>query len=414
MPASTELNGNLKDRMSTVAFALRGYDVTNLGRSPELLAHPVYGSTFEGHLREASAIAADALSQPVDLVTRVRERRDTSLDCYGEAIALIAAVELAHLKLLEEHFGISFKDAKLAAGYSLGEVGSLVAAGVYPLESVLAPLVRLSYDTAELARDTRMGIVFSRGPELNIQAIEERCLRLSSEGRGMIAISSYLSPNTVLLMGQADTVIRFKRTIKEVFPTWVHMRINQDYWPPIHTPIVRQRSIPDRGAVMLTTVEGGFRTPSLPIISCVTGGEHYNEYNSRKLLIRWVDEPQRLWDVVAELFGRGIETVVHVGPSPNIIPATLNRLANNIATQLNSRSLAGLGLRAMSRIVRRHRPWLTSLLSQNATLLRAPFIEQIILEDWLLEHAPPHAGSDSPAAAEDQTPPVGSASKTSG
>ncbi|MDA1015357.1 MAG: hypothetical protein O3A00_13015 [Planctomycetota bacterium] len=39
----------------------------------------------------------------------------------------------------------------------------------------------------------------------------------------------------------------------------------------------------------------------------------------------------------------------------------------------------------MSRIVRRHRPWLAGLLSSDAALLRAPFVEQIMLEDWLLE-----------------------------
>ena len=31
---------DLKKRISTTAIAFRGYDVTNLGRSPELLEHP--------------------------------------------------------------------------------------------------------------------------------------------------------------------------------------------------------------------------------------------------------------------------------------------------------------------------------------------------------------------------------------
>jgi hypothetical protein len=31
------------------------------------------------------------------------------------------------------------------------------------------------------------------------------------------------------------------------------------------------------------------------------------------------------------------------------------------------------------------RPWLTSMLSTRAALLRAPFVEQVVLEDWLLE-----------------------------
>jgi [acyl-carrier-protein] S-malonyltransferase len=34
------------------------------------------------------------------------------------------------------------------------------------------------------------------------------------------------------------------------------------------------------------------------------------------------------------------------------------------------------------------RPWLASVLPARASLLRAPFVEHIILEDWLLENAP--------------------------
>ena len=101
-------------------------------------------------------------------------------------------------------------------------------------------------------------------------------------------------------------------------------------------------------------------------------------------LTRWVDHPQRVWDVVDRSLSLGVETVIHVGPEPNILPATYTRLSNNIAAQLSGTSITSLGLRAVSRVVR-NRPWLTKLMSSDATLLRAPFVEQIILEDWLLE-----------------------------
>jgi hypothetical protein len=42
----------------------------------------------------------------------------------------------------------------------------------------------------------------------------------------------------------------------------------------------------------------------------------------------------------------------------------------------------------MSHIIRRHRPWMNTLMSSSATLLRTPFIREIILEDWLLETKP--------------------------
>ena len=50
------------------AFAFRGYNVTNLGRTPELLQHPQYGPIVERHLRTASEICTDVMNASVDLV----------------------------------------------------------------------------------------------------------------------------------------------------------------------------------------------------------------------------------------------------------------------------------------------------------------------------------------------------------
>jgi [acyl-carrier-protein] S-malonyltransferase len=243
-------------------------------------------------------------------------------------------------------------------------------------------------DAAELAQDVCMGVLFSRGADLDHATIERRCLEITSEGQGTIAISSFLAPNTVLLLGQGRTIDRFQETMHDILPKSVHLKKNAHRWPPMHTSLTRQRSIPDKASVMLERVRGGFTAPTPPILSCVTGDVSYNETNSREILNRWIDHPQQLWDVVDKLLAKGVETIIHVGPEPNILPATFKRLVIDITSQLSARSLAGLGLRAISRIVRKPRAWLTRLISSDATLLRAPFVEQIILEDWLLEQQP--------------------------
>jgi [acyl-carrier-protein] S-malonyltransferase len=43
-------------------------------------------------------------------------------------------------------------------------------------------------------------------------------------------------------------------------------------------------------------------------------------------------------------------------------------------------------LRAMSQMAQRE--WLSAVLPSRAALLRAPFVRQIVLEEWLLENAP--------------------------
>ena len=75
--------------------------------------------------------------------------------------------------------------------------------------------------------------------------------------------------------------------------------------------------------------------------------------------------------------------VIHVGPAPNLIPATFARLSNNVTKQLGNRYLQMLG-RGVVSSMNRH-AWLARLLPSKAALLRAPFLAHIILEDWLLD-----------------------------
>jgi [acyl-carrier-protein] S-malonyltransferase len=272
-------------------------------------------------------------------------------------------------------------------GYSLGEVTALVAGGVFNLRDVLRPLLALADDSVELARDVTMGIVFSRGKALDFEAVERQCLEITSQGRGVIAISSYLSPNTVLVLGQGNTVDRLKERLAEILKDAVHVRKNSGSWPPLHTPLLWQRNVPNRAAMMLHSVGGGFRAPVPPVLSLVTGKISYNDYNSRAILNRWIDQPQHLWDGIYELLATGIEVIVHVGPDPNLLPATFKRLSDNVVAELDGRSLKQLGMRAVSNMVRR--PWLSKLLSNRAALLRAPYIVHVVLEDWLLAQALP-------------------------
>jgi [acyl-carrier-protein] S-malonyltransferase len=78
-----------------------------------------------------------------------------------------------------------------------------------------------------------------------------------------------------------------------------------------------------------------------------------------------------------------VRTVVHVGPAPNLIPATFKRLSDDVRGQLHGISPRSFGRRVVSRLV--HRPWLAQLLPSNAVLLRAPEVRHVHLEDWLLE-----------------------------
>jgi [acyl-carrier-protein] S-malonyltransferase len=374
-------------RIANSAFAFRGYNITNLGRTGELLAHSAYGPTVKRYLQRCSEICAEITGRPVDLVALVSQQTEPGLDHYAEAIGLIFAAELAQVQLLEEFHGVLYRDAKLSYGYSLGELAAVACGCVFDWGDVLNVPVTMAADSAALAHNVRMGVLFSRGPAIDEFDVRRLCRQITAEGGGTIGISSILSPNTYLLLGQNETVPRFKATMHEFLPDPAHVRINPDRWPPLHTPIVRQKHIPDRAAVMMDSMPGGFQPPCPPIFSLVTAERSYDDYHARDILRDWVDHPQRLWDAIYETLASGITTVIHVGPDPNLIPATFNRVSENIQEQTAGRSLGKMGMRAAAGLARRK--WLSAILPSRAALLRAPNVKHVILEDWLLENSPP-------------------------
>jgi [acyl-carrier-protein] S-malonyltransferase len=371
----------LKDRLSSSVFAFRGYNITNLGRSPEFLAHPMYGAIVRECLRQASVVCSEITGRRVNLVDRVRRRRETTLRTYADALALVMAMEQAHMLLLAEYFDIEIKDAKFAMGFSLGEITAVALSGMVDLHDAMRVPLSLAQDCAELAADVSLGVLFSRGRVLPIDQVRKMCLQINQAGQGVIGISAHLSPNSLLLMGQGKTLERFKAAVTDL-PDHANFRKNSNRFPPLHTPIVWQRNVPNRAAVMMHTLKGGFTIPEPPVLSLVTGKCSYNEYNARETLRDWTDHPQLLWDVIYETLRSGIKTVIHVGPEPNIIPATYKRLHDNVEAETKGR----IGMRALTAVV--HHPWIKLLLPERTALLRAPLIEHVVLEDWLLAQHP--------------------------
>ncbi len=372
--------------MEAAAFAFRGYNVTNLGRSRELLQHAAYGPIVREELQRTGDICAEVIGRKVDLVHDVENSRPTTLATFSDDTSMIVAMELAQLRLLKEFFGVEPEHAKLTMGYSIGELTSLIVGKVYDLDQLLAVPLSLSEDCASLADDVTMGVVFTRGPELNFQQLKHLCMVISSESNGLIGPSAQLAPNAALVLGQGDTLARFNKLKKDFFEGRVIVHKNPHHWPPLHTPLVWEKSVPNRAGIKVYHIDGGHQPPNPPILSCVTGGDNYNEYNSRDILVRWTDHPQMLWDVIYATLASGVKTIIHVGPEPYIIPSTFERLSSNVMQQMGSGYLQAISKGVVSGLNRF--AWLRTILPAKSALLRAPHIRHVILEDWLLENEP--------------------------
>jgi [acyl-carrier-protein] S-malonyltransferase len=288
------------------------------------------------------------------------------------------AVSLAQLELLRTNFGVDYSAAQFGFGYSLGEVTAVVAGGVVSMEEALRIPLELSADCVELSRDTTLAVLFSRTAEISPARVDQACQSLNEDRNGVIGVSSVLSPNSLLILGQGSTVDRFAQRMDRLSTGRLYLRKNEHRWPPLHTPIVWQRNIPCRSRVRLHSITIQHRSPQPPVFSLVSGELGYVQEDLRSLLGDWIDHPQQLWSAVEYVLAKGVTDVMHVGPEPNIIPATFDRLAQNVAVQVRSSGR----IKALSQIARR--PWLQRLLPRKTNLLRAPLLRQFHLEDWLL------------------------------
>ena len=163
------------------------------------------------------------------------------------------------------------------------------------------------------------------------------------------------------------------------------LKVRRDQWTPLHSPLVRRRSVPDRIADALRRVEGPLSRPTPPVISCVTGRASYRPGNIGELLTQWSDHPQRLWDVVISILTSGVRTIVHAGPAPRLIPKTFESISSRSARQRDrpiSRTLAPLLGSTLGRW-----PRLGRLVPEKVRVLRAPHLTHVLLEDWLLDQA---------------------------
>jgi [acyl-carrier-protein] S-malonyltransferase len=373
---------DLKKRIATGALAFRGYDLTNLGRAPELLEHRAYGPVVQATLDSASVLCGDVLRKKVDLAARVLAREPSTLETFVHDIGTIVAIELAQIRLLSEFFDVPVQNARLSFGHSIGELSALVVGGMYTMEQLLPIPLSLATDCAELTANTTLGSLSNQGEPLQIEDVQHLCSTISSRGHGLIGPSTYLSPYQVLLLGQGDTLDLLEREMREYLPAGVTLRRKPNQWPPLHTPLVWERNIPNRTALMMYHTAGGDRKPTPNVVSCTTGLANYDEWNSRAILADWTDHPQRLWDAMEHTLASGAELVLHVGPEPKLLTTCFDRLSHRIMKQLKMRHLDRLGSSVIPSIGKNG--WLTRKLPANAVLLRAPFLHHLVLEDWLL------------------------------
>ena len=239
-------------------------------------------------------------------------------------VATIVAMELAQLRLLEEFFEVAIgREARLSFGYSIGELSAMVLGGVLPLEQLLPVPLGLAADCAELAGRHDHGRPLHRGARPAARG--RRAALPGGQQRGARADRPLGLP--VAQHGAADRPGGHARPARARDG---RVPAREGDAPAQAAPLAaaahaaglaEEHPQPDRRWPS-TRSAGASRSRRRRSSRASPGEASYDELNSREILIQWTDHPQRLWDVIDETLGSGVELVVHVGPAPNLIPAT--------------------------------------------------------------------------------------------
>ena len=300
----------IRDRLGTAAFAFRGYNTTNLGRSAELLGHPrLWPGLVERFLREASEVCSEATGRQFDLVGRVRVTSESTLETFAEDIAADRGGRAGAHRDAARSSSTSSMPQPAGAGLQHGrDRRPWFAAASIEMHDLLRPLLVPGRRMRGAGRRTStMGVLFSRGPALDFDAVQRLCLEITAEGRGRDRhLGATWRPTRCCCLGKATRSTASSSACPTRCGEQVHLRKNHAPLAAVaHAAGVAAQHSRIAGRDLMQTMPGGFRRPDPPVLSLVTGKVSYNDFNSREILNRWIDHPQRLWDAIYETAGPG-------------------------------------------------------------------------------------------------------------
>ena len=99
-------------------------------------------------------------------------------------MTLVVAAEMAQLRILREIHGVEFARARLAFGYSLGEMAAVCVTGAVAAEDLVRVPLSMARECAELGYNVKLAVLFSRGKAIPESHVHRLCVKVSSAGRG--------------------------------------------------------------------------------------------------------------------------------------------------------------------------------------------------------------------------------------
>jgi acyl transferase domain-containing protein len=208
------------------------------------------------------------------------------------------AVEYA-LAMLWRSWGV---EPSILVGHSVGEIVAACVAGVFGVDDALRLVA---------ARGRLMQALPKGGGMAAVKCDPATAAAHIAPFRDTLSIAAVNGPADVVLSGKLEDLDTVTERLAGEGMTVVRLRVSHAFHSPLIEPMLTEF---DHVARSIT-----FRTPTLPLVSNVTGQLAGAEVATAEYWVRHVREAVRFADGVVTASGQGVDVFLEIGPAPVLI-----------------------------------------------------------------------------------------------